>query len=33
MLTPGKPVTIGTLDINGTTRRIEIQATVEPINP
>lgn len=33
ILTPGKPLTIGTLDIAGTTRRIEIQATVDPINP
>ncbi|MBS1799862.1 MAG: hypothetical protein JSS95_08560 [Acidobacteria bacterium] len=31
ILTPGKPLTIGSLDISGTTRRIEIQATVEPI--
>lgn len=33
ILTPGKPLTIGTLDIAGTTRRIEIQTTVDPINP
>jgi type II secretory pathway component GspD/PulD (secretin) len=33
ILTPGKPLTIGTLDIAGTTRRVEIQATVDPINP
>ena len=33
ILTPGKPLTIGSLDIAGTTRRIEIQATVEPLNP
>jgi type II secretory pathway component GspD/PulD (secretin) len=30
-LIPGKPLTIGSLDIAGTTRRIEIQVTVEPI--
>ncbi|PMZ37011.1 hypothetical protein C1X25_34510, partial [Pseudomonas sp. GW247-3R2A] len=30
-LTPGKPLTIGSLDTAGTTRRTEIQATVEPI--
>ena len=28
---PGKPLTIGALDIVGTTRRIEIQATLEPL--
>jgi type II secretory pathway component GspD/PulD (secretin) len=33
LLTPGKPLTIGSLDITGTTRRIEIQATIEPITP
>ena len=33
ILTPGKPLIIGSLDIAGTTRRIEIQATVEPLNP
>jgi len=31
MLKPGKPLTIGTLDIAGTTRRIEIQVTAELI--
>lgn len=30
-LTPGKPLTIGSLDTAGTARRTEIQATVEPI--
>lgn len=30
-LTPGKTMTIGTLDITGTTRRIEIQVMAEPI--
>jgi type II secretory pathway component GspD/PulD (secretin) len=30
-LIPGKPLTIGSLDIAGSTRRIEIQITVEPI--
>lgn len=33
VLTPGKPIILGSLDIAGTTRRIEIQATVEPLNP
>jgi type II secretory pathway component GspD/PulD (secretin) len=33
ILTPGKPLTIGSLDITGTSRRIEIQVTVEPLNP
>jgi hypothetical protein len=33
ILIPGKPLTIGSLDITGTTRRIEIQATAEPIAP
>ena len=31
ILIPGKPLTIGSLDIAGTTRRIEIQVTVEPL--
>jgi type II secretory pathway component GspD/PulD (secretin) len=31
ILIPGKPLIIGSLDIAGTTRRIEIQVTVEPI--
>jgi hypothetical protein len=30
-LIPGKPLTIGSLDIAGTTRRIEIQVTVDPL--
>lgn len=33
VLTPGKPIVLGSLDITGTTRRIEIQATVEPLTP
>jgi len=33
ILTPGKPIILGSLDITGTTRRIEIQATVEPLTP
>ncbi|QNI36889.1 secretin N-terminal domain-containing protein [Edaphobacter albus] len=33
VLAPGKPLTIGSLDIAGTTRRIEIQATIELLNP
>jgi hypothetical protein len=31
ILVPGKPTTIGTLDISGTTRRLEIQAVAEQI--
>lgn len=30
-LIPGRPLTIGSLDITGSTRRIEIQVTVEPL--
>lgn len=30
-LSPGKPLIIGSLDISGTTRRIEIQVTIEPL--
>jgi type II secretory pathway component GspD/PulD (secretin) len=33
VLTPGKPIVLGSLDISGTTRRIEIQATVEQLTP
>jgi type II secretory pathway component GspD/PulD (secretin) len=33
VLTPGKPLIIGSLDITGTTRRTEIQATIEPLSP
>jgi type II secretory pathway component GspD/PulD (secretin) len=33
VLTPGKPIILGSLDISGTTRRIEIQAMVEPLTP
>jgi type II secretory pathway component GspD/PulD (secretin) len=33
VLTPGKPIILGSLDITGTTRRIEIQAMVEPLTP
>jgi len=33
VLTPGKPIILGSLDISGTTRRIEIQATAEPLTP
>jgi type II secretory pathway component GspD/PulD (secretin) len=33
ILTPGKPIILGSLDITGTTRRIEIKATVEPLTP
>jgi type II secretory pathway component GspD/PulD (secretin) len=33
VLTPGKPIILGSLDIIGTTRRLEIQATVEPLVP
>ena len=31
ILTPGKPLILGSLDISGTTRRIEIQVTAEPL--
>jgi hypothetical protein len=33
VLTIGKLLTIGSLDIPGTTRRLEIQATAEPLTP
>lgn len=33
LLSPGKPLIIGTLDITGTTRRVQIQATIEPLTP
>jgi type II secretory pathway component GspD/PulD (secretin) len=33
VLTPGKPIILGSLDITGTTRRLEIQATVEALTP
>jgi type II secretory pathway component GspD/PulD (secretin) len=33
VLTPNRPIILGSLDITGTTRRIEIQATVEPLTP
>jgi type II secretory pathway component GspD/PulD (secretin) len=33
VLTPGKPIILGSLDIAGTTRRLEIQATVEALTP
>lgn len=31
VLVSGKPFTVGSLDIAGTTRRVEIQATIEPL--
>jgi hypothetical protein len=29
-ITPGKPLTLGTLDVAGTTRHIDIQIVAEP---